>query len=84
MVNLGIIIPVTEPTEWVNSVVIVEKANGQLRLYLDPRILNQVIRRQHYKLPTAEEVFANMHGAKYFSKLDASNGFWQIPVNYES
>ena len=25
-----------------------------------------------------------MHGARFFTKLDASNGYWQIPVDRES
>ena len=84
MISLGIILPVTEPTEWVNSVVIVEKPNSTLHLCLDPRNLNQAIKRQHNKLPTAEEDVANMHNAKVFIKHDASNGFWKCPVDEES
>jgi len=57
MIHLDIIQPVTEPTEWVSPLVVVEKPNGKLRVCLDPRDL---------KLPTAEELFAEMTGAKYF------------------
>ena len=41
----GIIEPVTKPTEWVNSLVIVEKKSGDLRLCIDPRSLNRGIQR---------------------------------------
>ena len=40
MVDLDIIEPVDEQTEWVNGLVIVEKPNGKLRIYLDPGPLN--------------------------------------------
>ena len=40
---------------------------------LDPRILNKVIKREHYKLPRAD-VMAKLSGAKIFSKLDATSG----------
>ena len=42
---------------------------------LDPRDLNQAIKRQHYKLPTAKDILSQMAGTKYFSKLDASLGY---------
>ena len=84
MVKLDIIEPVEKPTDWVNALVIVSKPNGKLRICLDPRPLNKAIKRQHHKLPTAEEIISHMTGAHYFTKLDASNGYWQIKVDKES
>ena len=65
MVDLNIITPVTEPTDWVISLVVVEKPNRSLRICLDPRDLNQAIKRQHYKLPTTEDILSQMTGAKF-------------------
>ena len=48
---------------------------------LDPRPLNLAIKRHHHQLPTADEIFSEMQGAKIFSKLDASSGYWQVPVD---
>jgi hypothetical protein len=45
--ELGIIVKVDYPTEWVNSLVIVEKPNGKLRLCLDPKELNQASYSNH-------------------------------------
>lgn len=84
MTELGIIKRIEEPTEWVNSLVIVEKKNGDLRLCLDPKDLNQYIKREHHHIPTKSEITSNMANAKFFSKLDASSGFWQIPLDEES
>ena len=50
IVDLDIIKPVDEQTDWVNGLVIVEKPNGKLRIYLEPRPLNQVIKREHLHL----------------------------------
>lgn len=50
----------------------------------DSRPLNKAIKRQHCRLPTAEEIISEMSGARYFSKLDASSGYWQIKVDEES
>ncbi|CAL1296652.1 unnamed protein product [Larinioides sclopetarius] len=38
----GIVSKVNKPTDWVQSLVIVEKQNGNLRLCLDPRDLNKL------------------------------------------
>ena len=84
MEKLGVISKVDEPTEWVSSLVVVTKRNGSLRLCLDPRDLNQAVKRQHYKLPTREEIMSQFAGATVFSKLDASQGFWQLKLDEPS
>ena len=58
LVRQDIIEPVTEPTEWVNALVVVEKKNGDLRLCIDPRCLNKGICREHYPMRTVEDVAA--------------------------
>lgn len=82
--KLKIITKVTEPTPWVNSLVIVRKPNGDLRLCLDPKDLNKAILREHYQLPTVEQIFSKLENAQYFSILDCSQGFWQIVVDESS
>ena len=84
MKKLDVIDKVDEPTDWVSSLVIVEKPNGQLRLCLDPRDLNTAIKRHHHPMPTVDEILGKLGGAKVFSKLDASSGYWQIKVDDES
>ena len=53
---LGMITHVDEPMDWVSLITYVQKANGELRLCLDPRDLNEAIRCDHHKTPTVEEV----------------------------
>ena len=67
-----------------NYLVIVEKPDGKLRLCLDPRNLNKAIRREHYQLPTFDEISTRIGRATLFSKLDANHGYWQIPLDEES
>lgn len=45
MESTGIIDKVEVPTDWVNSMVVVEKPNGKLRICLDPKDLNTAIKR---------------------------------------
>ena len=84
MVKLGIIKPVHEPTDWVNSLVVVEKPNGKLRICLDPKDLKKAIKRHHFHVPTTEEILASMSNAHLFTTLDASNAYWQSEVDEES
>ena len=84
MERMEVITSVDEPTDWVSSLVVVMKKNGQLRVCLDPRNLNRAIKREHYQLPSRAEITAHFAGAKIFSKLDASSGFWQILLDDES
>ena len=84
MVKLEVIEKVDEPTDWVNSIVVAEKPNGKLRLCLDPKDLNNAIKRPHYSTKTLEEALAEIPNAKYFSKLDAQSGYWQLKLDDKS
>ena len=83
MENDGVIKKQEEPTDWVNSMVIVETPK-KLRICIDPRDLNKAIKREHFPMKTIEEVVQNMPGAKVFSKLDATSGYWQLKLDEES
>ena len=80
---MDVIEKVEKSTDWVNAAVVVEKPSGKLRVCLDPRPLNQAIKRQHHRLPTSAEIISQMSGVTTFNKLDAS-GYWQIKVDEES
>ena len=84
MESQDIIAKVTQPTDWVNSLVIREKENGPLCLCLDPKDLNKTIKREHHPIPTLEEITPKLAGAKLFSKLDARNGYWNVKLDEES
>lgn len=79
-----IIKKLNEPTDWVNSFVIVRKKNGTLRICLDPSDLNNAIKREYFQLPTLDQIISNLSGACVFSTLDANSGFWQIALDKES
>ena len=72
------------PTPWVNSLVIVEKRDGSLLLCLDPGDFNKAIRREHHRIPTAEDVASRLSGKKLFSIVDEKDGFWQLRLDDES
>ena len=83
MENDGVIKKQEQPTDWVNSMVIAETPK-KLRICIDPRDLNKAITREHFPMKMIEEVIQNMPGAKVFSKLDATSGYWQLKLDKES
>ncbi|XP_028415809.1 uncharacterized protein K02A2.6-like [Dendronephthya gigantea] len=45
---MGVLTKQEAPTKWVSSLVVTEKANGQVRVCIDPQHLNKVLKRAHY------------------------------------
>ena len=80
----GYLAKVNQPTDWVNSMVMIEKKNGDVRICIDPKDLNMAITREHFQIPTKEEILGELAGAKYFSKMDATAGFHQIELDEKS
>ena len=64
-----------EPTELINSLVVIENPDGSLRLCLDPRDLNKVIKREHFQLPAFEDISTRLAGTTRFTKLDVKKGY---------
>ena len=83
-VTSGVLVKVDGPTDWVHNLVIVKKKNGSLRLCLDPRHLNKVIKREHYKIPTIQDIASDLRGKTVFTTLDLKDGYWQVELDTES
>ena len=85
LVKTGILIPVDVPTDWISSMVVVKKSNGKIRLCIDPKPLNQALKRnQYYPLPVIDDLLPRLVNAKVFSVVDAKNGFWHVQLDSES
>ena len=59
-VSNDIITKVTEPTDWVNSMVVVQKPNGDLRVCLDPQDVNKAIKHPYYPVPTLDDITSEL------------------------
>ena len=79
-----VIVPVTEPTDWVSSSAYSWKADGDLRTCLNPTHLNKVIKQDHYRTPTLEEITHELAGSTKFTKVDGSSSYYCIVLDYES
>lgn len=82
MLSLDIIEEVTAPTDWCAPMVPAPKRNkDEVRVCVDLKRLNKGVKRERYILPTLDDITPKLAGAKVFSTLDASSGFWQIPLD---
>ena len=96
--ELGILEPVKDITEWVNSFVIVEKkvpldssdthsarhsVSKKLRIFLDPRDLNETLEREPYYTRSIKEILGKCHGMKRFTIADFNKGYWMVELHPE-
>ncbi|KAL5017694.1 hypothetical protein ScPMuIL_005222, partial [Solemya velum] len=84
LVAKGVLVPMTEPTNWVSQMAVVHKANGNLRLCIDPQPLNAALMREHYRLPVLDDVLPKLKNAKVFSKLDVKEAYWHVRLDEAS
>src|SRR6266516_3134093 len=84
MVESGIIEPVNEPSEWISALVVVAKANGGIRLCVDTKPLNKALKRNHYLMPTLEDILPELQDAKVFTTCDVSKAFYHVQLDDES
>ena len=80
---MGVIEKVEEPTDWCSPVLVVPKKNNSIRVCIDFTKLNKAVKREFHPLPTTEETISDLGKPKYFSKLDANSGYWQMRLREE-
>ena len=75
---------VDETSEWCNSFVLVPKANGKVRLCLDPAHLNQALIRPVHRGPTLNNILPKLNNVQYMSIIDASSGHHNLKLDKQS
>ena len=75
---------VDETAEWCNSFVLVAKANGKVRLCLDPDQINQALIRPIQRGPTLNDILPKLNNVKYMSIMDASSGHHNLKLDEKS
>ncbi|KAJ8050432.1 hypothetical protein HOLleu_03637 [Holothuria leucospilota] len=81
MLDLGVIEPSNSP--YSSPIVIVEKKDGSNCFCVDFRCLNKITVFDAEPIPNPEEIFANLSEDMYFTRLDLSKGYWQLPLRVE-
>ena len=70
--TLGLVTKQDGPTDWVNSILVVEKKDGSLHICFD---LDKANKKEYYHTPSCEKVPAKLSGKKIFTIIDMKNGF---------
>ena len=65
---------------WGAPVLFVKKKDGSLRMCIDYRGLNKVTIRNKYPLPRIDDLFDQLIGAQWLSKIDLRSGYHQLRV----
>ena len=78
----GIITPCDEPTEWCSPAFFVPKGDGKrVRLVTDYTKLNRFVVRPVHPFPSVSDIILSIPAsAACFAKLDATHGYFQIPL----
>ena len=73
--------PDNAQTDWVSPIVVVPKADNNIRICVDMRAVNTPIKRIRHPIPTVKDVTLELNNAKVFSKLDSAQAYHQIPLS---
>lgn len=57
-----------------------KKRDGSLRLCIDYRAMYKVTIKNKYPVPLVANLFDQLEGAKYFTKLDLRSGYYQVRI----
>ena len=82
LVNKGIVRK--SCSSYASPIVPVRKKDGSLRFCVDYRQLNEKTVRDAFPLPRIEESLESLGGARLFSSLDLSHGYFQVKVHPNS
>ena len=78
-------VPEDHATEWCSPGFFVAKPNGKVRLVVDYRGINKFINRPVHPFPSPRDIVKDIKpDSKWFLKLDASQGYYQIPLDEAS
>ena len=72
LTDKGFIQPSISP--WGAPVLFVKKKDGTLRMCIDYRQLNKVTIKNKYPLPRIDDLFDQLQGSSFFSKIDLRSG----------
>jgi hypothetical protein len=76
LLEKGLIRPSSSP--WGAPVLFVKKKDGSMRMCIDYRELNKRTIKNRYLLPRIDDLFGQLQGSSYYSKIDPRSGYHQV------
>ncbi len=68
-------------SDWASPIVLVPKTDGSVRFCVDYRKVNAVTKFDAYPMPPVDELLDRLGAARFYSTLDLTKGYWQIPLS---
>ncbi|KAI3751218.1 hypothetical protein L2E82_22266 [Cichorium intybus] len=81
LLDKGFIRPSSSP--WGAPILFVKKKDGSHRMCIDYRELNKLTVKNRYPLPRIDDLFDQLQGASWFSKIDIRSRYHQMRVKEE-
>jgi hypothetical protein len=79
LLQTRLISPSTSP--FASPILLVQKKDDTWRFCVDYRKLNSITIKNKFPIPLIEEILDELHGSKFFSRLDFKVGFHQVRMN---
>ena len=80
-INTGEAKPISKISPWCSRIVPVEKKDGTIRMCIDYRDINKCTIKDSYPIPRIDTILDALKGARIFSSLDVTSGYYQIAMN---
>nr|GEV56756.1 putative reverse transcriptase domain-containing protein [Tanacetum cinerariifolium] len=78
LADRGFIRPSTSP--WGAPILFVIKKDGSFRMYIEYRELNKLTVKNRCPLPRIDDLFDQLQGSSFYSKIDLRSGYHQVRV----
>uniref|UniRef100_A0A9J8D6N2 Gypsy retrotransposon integrase-like protein 1 n=1 Tax=Cyprinus carpio carpio TaxID=630221 RepID=A0A9J8D6N2_CYPCA len=79
MLGMGVI--EESHSDWASPIVLVPKTDGSVWFCVDYRRVKAVSKFDAYPMPRIDELLDRLGTARFYSTLDLTKGYWQIPLS---